>query len=104
MATGLDVNSHAGRWIPWSDLLDRCAGNCRFALVTLFCISVSSCGIYSADEITATVVDADTNVPLEGVNVVAAWIVRGGVNFGATVGYINVMETVFEQGWQVSFS
>lgn len=94
MATGLDVNSYSSRCTPWSHLLDRCAGNCRFALVTLFCLSVSSCGIYSAGEITATVVDSDTNVPLEGVNVVAAWKVRGGVNFGATVGYINVMETI----------
>jgi hypothetical protein len=58
---------------------------------------MSSCGIYSADEITATVVDADTKFPIAGVNVVAAWIVRGGVNFGATVGYKKVMETVTDQ-------
>jgi hypothetical protein len=103
MATGLDVNSYAGKLTPWSNLLGSCAANCRIALVTLFCLSASSCGIYSADEITATVVDSDTSAPIEGANVVAAWIVRGGVNFGATVGYMKVMETVTDQNGKFHF-
>jgi hypothetical protein len=35
--------------------------------------SLTGCTVYSADPITATVVDADTGAPIEGVNVVAAW-------------------------------
>lgn len=68
------------------------------------CVSVSSCGIYSADEITATVVDADTKAPIEGVNVIAYWAVRGGINYGATVGYLNVMETVSDKNGRFHFS
>jgi len=65
---------------------------------------VSSCGIYSAEEITTTVIDADTKAPIEGVNVVADWAVRGGVNYGATVGYIKVMETVTDVNGKFHFS
>ncbi len=52
-----------------------------------------SCGIYTADPITARVVDADTKTPLEGVHVVAAWEVKGGLEGGNIEGYIKVMET-----------
>lgn len=104
MATGLDVNSRASGWIARRDLSSRYADKWRFALLALLCLSVPSCAIYTADEITATVVDADTNVPIEGVNVIAAWIVRGGVNFGAPVGYMKVMETLTDQRGTFHFS
>jgi hypothetical protein len=104
MATGLDVNTQASGWIPQSVLSSRYVNKWRFALLALLCLSLPSCGIYTADEITATVVDADTKTPLAGVNVVAAWIVRGGINFGATVGYLKVMETVTDQNGKFHFS
>jgi len=65
--------------------------------------SLTGCTVYSADPITATVVDADTGAPIEGVNVVAAWELRGGVNYGGAVGYVNVLETVTDRNGRFSF-
>jgi hypothetical protein len=76
----------------------------RLVLYAAIGASVSACGIYSADEITATVVDADTKAPIEGVNVVAEWTIRGGINYGATVGYMNVLETVTDKNGKFHFA
>ncbi len=68
------------------------------------CLLVSACGrFYSADEITATVVDADTKAPLARVHVIAEWAVRGGMNYGNVVGYMNVMETVTDKDGRFHF-
>ena len=104
MATGFNVIRQDTKRVRWPNLLDLRAALWRLALHGAVCISVSSCGIYSAQEITATVVDADSKDPIEGVNVVAHWAVRGGINYGATVGYVNVMETVTDKNGQFHFS
>jgi hypothetical protein len=65
--------------------------------------SLTGCTVYSADPITATVVDADTGAPIEGVNVVAAWELQGGVNYGGIVGYVNLLETVTDHNGRFSF-
>ena len=74
------------------------------AAVVGCCLLVSACGFYSADEITATVVDADTKLPIAGVNVIAEWVVRGGINYGGVVAYMNVMETVTDRDGRFHFS
>jgi len=66
--------------------------------------SLVGCTVYSADPITATVVDADTGAPIEGVNVVAAWELAGGINDGAVVGYANLMETITDKNGYFHFS
>lgn len=93
MATGFNVIRQDTKRAFRRSFFALAAAMKRPVLYGAVCISVSSCGVYSAEEITATVVDADTKAPIEGVNVVADWAVRGGINYGRTVGYINVMET-----------
>jgi hypothetical protein len=94
MATRFNVIQQHTKRTFWRNLRDPRPAIWRLVLRAAVCVSASSCGIYSADEITATVVDADTKAPIEGVNVIAGWVVRGGINYGNTVGYMNVMETV----------
>jgi hypothetical protein len=68
------------------------------------CLFVSGCGgFYSAEEITATVVDAETKAPLAGVHVIAEWAIRGGMNYGDVVGYMKVMETVTDKNGRFHF-
>jgi hypothetical protein len=64
---------------------------------------LTGCTVYSADPITATVVDADTGAPIEGVNVVAAWELQGSWNYGDAVGYVNVLESVTDGNGHFSF-
>ena len=66
----------------------------RALSVAFACLPLASCNFYSADAISARVVDAETLKPLEGVNVVAAWKVKGGLEGGNVVGYTNVLEAV----------
>lgn len=70
---------------------------------TLFCIATAflilplqACGAlyYSAEPIEAWVVDAETNQPLEGVNVVANWELKGGLEGGNLVGQVMVIEAI----------
>ena len=75
----------------------------QLAVFITLCLCLAACGIYSAAEITGIVIDADTNLPLEGVHVVAQWVVRGGTNYGTTVGYMNVMETVTDHDGRFHF-
>jgi hypothetical protein len=72
------------------------------AAVAAACLA--GCGIYSAEPITAWVVDADTGAPLEGVHVVATWEVRGGLEGGNLVGYLKVMETVTDKSGKFHFT
>jgi hypothetical protein len=73
-------------------------------LIILAWVPLAACGFYSADEITAYVVDAETRTPLEGVNVVAAWEVKGGLEGGNVLGYVNVMEAVTNKDGSFHFS
>jgi len=74
------------RWIPFSALL------------------LQACTVYSAKPITATVVDAQTNRPIEGVVVVAHWELNGGLEGGNIVGNMMVMETTTDSGGVFHFS
>jgi hypothetical protein len=65
------------------------------------CISLPN--KYSAKEIEAWVVDADTGKPLEGVIVVAAWELKGGLELGNPVGNANLMETVTDKNGRFYF-
>jgi hypothetical protein len=65
---------------------------------------VSGCGrIYSAAPISARVVDAESGAPIEGVNVVAAWQAKGGLEGGNVKGYVTVMEAVTNANGEFSF-
>jgi hypothetical protein len=59
---------------------------------------------YSAEPITALVVDADTQEPIEGVVVVAAWVLEGGLEGGNFKGVMTVMETVTDQSGAFHFA
>jgi len=58
---------------------------------------------YSAEPISARVVDAETNQPVEGVVVVAHWQLEGGLEGGNNLGQMMVMEAVTDQAGQFSF-
>ncbi len=59
---------------------------------------------YSAEPITTYVVDADTQEPIEGVVVVAAWVLEGGLEGGNFKGVMMVMETVTDQSGAFHFA
>jgi hypothetical protein len=59
--------------------------------------------VYTADPITAWVVDKDSGTPLAGVNVVAAWELKGGLEGGNTVGFLKVMETMTDASGKFEF-
>ena len=63
------------------------------AFLSATCVAAST-RQYSADAIAARVVDADSGAPVDGVNVVAGWEVKGGMEGGNIVGWVKVMETV----------
>ena len=69
----------------------------RLVALVLACVSLAGCGFYSADPITASVVDADTGAPLADVNVVATWELKGGLEGGNLEGYANVVEAVTDE-------
>jgi len=76
-------------------------------MATLALAAGPSCGVditYSADPLTAWIVDKDTGAPIEGVNVVAAWELKGGLEGGNVVGYVTVMETVTDTSGKFSFA
>lgn len=59
--------------------------------------------VYSADPIEVKVNDAATGMPIEGVNVVAAWELRGGFEYGSAVGYVNILETATDKDGRFQF-
>lgn len=76
-------------------------------LVGAISLVANACGFfspgYSADPITAWVVDAETGKPIEGVSVVASWELLGGMFESQTVGFLKVMETVSDSSGKFSF-
>jgi hypothetical protein len=112
MATRFDVigtatlpgAGHAcGRCRPWLGVLRR-AG--RSAVILAVALAAVACGgerTYTAEPIGARIVDTDTGAPVEGVNVVAAWQARGGLEGGNIMGYVNVMEDVTNANGEFSF-
>jgi hypothetical protein len=73
------------------------------ALAALTITASAGCSVYSADPITAFVVDAETKQPIEGANVVAAWELKGGMEGGNVVGYAQILETVTDKDGKFSF-
>lgn len=68
-------------------------------------LSLPACATnYSAEPITAWVVDAETNQPVEGVVVVAHWQLEGGLEGGNNLGQMMVMEAVTDAGGKFSFA
>jgi hypothetical protein len=79
------------------DGLKRLEALVRLAVICLSLIWIlSGCSHdeYSAEAIEAQVVDADSGAPLEAVNVIAAWQLRGGLEAGNIEGYLEVREAV----------
>jgi hypothetical protein len=76
----------------------------RVAIGLALVLGLSSCvRVYTADPIKARVVDSVTGAPVEGVNVLAAWQARGGLEGGNIVGYVKVMEDVTNANGEFAF-
>lgn len=75
---------------------------CILLIVMLF--PLQSCALYySAAPIEASVVDAESGKPLEGVIVTANWQLKGGLEGGNEVGQMIVMETVTDKNGRFYF-
>lgn len=75
------------------------------ALLLAALLPLQACGMYySAEPITAHVVDAETGKPLEGVIVVAHWQLEGGLEGGNRLGQMMVMETVTDAQGRFHFA
>lgn len=73
-------------------------------LAALFALALQGCSYeYSADPITATVVDAETKLPLEGVVVAAHWEMKGGLEGGNVEGEVMIMEAVTDSAGKFHF-
>jgi hypothetical protein len=60
--------------------------------------------MYTAEPMTAVVVDATTRKPIEGANVIALWRLEGrGMSYSATAGFLKVMETVSGTDGRIAF-
>jgi hypothetical protein len=66
----------------------------RQMLIVFGCVTLAACGFYSADPITARVVDAESGQGISEANVVVGWEIYGGLENGNVEGYVKVMETV----------
>ena len=84
-------------------------GRLCFAIATMSLLVLTSCAVftgryYSAEPIKARVVDEETKQPIEGVVVVAQWILmRGGYSGRIPVGTLHVLETVTDANGNFSF-
>jgi len=112
MATRFDVSGAVlapgagldhGRRPPSVDVLRR--AGCGVVILAMALASVACGGerTYTAEPIAARIVDADTGAPVEGVNVVAAWQAKGGLEGGNIMGYVTVMEDVTNANGEFSF-
>jgi hypothetical protein len=73
------------------------------AVLTMALVLASCVRVYTADPIKARVVDSITGAPIEGVNVLAAWQAKGGLEGGNIMGYVKVMEDVTNANGEFSF-
>ena len=76
---------------------------CVWMLLTMMPLCVGA-KKYSAEPITARVVEAGTQEPIEGVVVVAAWVLEGGLEGGNIKGVMTVMETITDQSGAFHFA
>jgi len=112
MATRFDVNGavlapgaeHArGRCRPGVGVLRRAGHGAVILAMALASVACGGERTYTAEPIAARIVDADTGAPVEGVNVVAAWQAKGGLEGGNIMGYVTVMEDVTNANGEFSF-
>ena len=74
-----------------------------FAFLLILVLPLQGCATaYSAKEIEARVIDADTRQPLEGVNVVAHWVLHFGMEGGQQTD-LELMETVTDKNGRFHF-
>jgi len=74
------------------------------AAILLCCFALPGCDrTYFADPITATVVDAETKQPLEGVVVAARWEMKGGLEGGNVGAEVMIMEAVTDSAGKFHF-
>jgi hypothetical protein len=77
--------------------------NRKSLLLVLTALSLQACATthtYSAKPITATVVDAETGEPLEGVNVVAQWVLHDPWPTWGGAGALELIEAVTDRNGQ----
>lgn len=112
MATRFDVNGAVllpeggpdhGRCPPSAGVLRRAVQGAVILALVLVSVACGSERTYTAEPIAARIVDADTGAPVEGVNVVAAWQAKGGLEGGNIMGYVTVMEDVTNANGEFSF-
>ncbi|MDQ3267961.1 MAG: carboxypeptidase-like regulatory domain-containing protein [Pseudomonadota bacterium] len=71
--------------------------------ILILALPIQGCATaYSAKEIEARVIDADTKQPLEGVNVVAQWTLEGGME-GGVLTSLMLMESVSDKNGRFYF-
>ena len=58
---------------------------------------------YAAEPIRATVIDAETGQPIEGVVVVAHWELEGGLEGGSNMGQVKVLESITDENGILNF-
>jgi len=76
------------------------------ANVAFSALLLSGCGspVYRIAPLNAVVVDATTGLPVEGVHVLADWmLVRGGLDGAHTTGHLEIKETVTDHNGQFHF-
>lgn len=74
-----------------------------FMLNVTYAISACATPVtYSAEPIEARIVDVDTKLPLEGVVVVAHWVLEGGIHVDR-VGDLVILETVTDKNGKFHF-
>ncbi len=67
-------------------------------------LPLSACGfVYHAEPIEGWVVDAETNQPLEGVNIVAHWQLRGGVMEDNPIAQLHIDEAATDRNGRYAF-
>lgn len=76
----------------------------RYVLLIVMLFPLQSCALYySAAPIEASVVDAESGKPLEGVIVTANWQLKGGMEGGNDFGQMMVMEAVTDKNGRFYF-
>lgn len=84
--------------------MTRSAFKATFLLLALCELPLAGCShTYSADSISATVVDADTKQPIEGVVVIAHWEMKSGMESGNIAGEVMILETVSDGAGKFHF-
>jgi len=78
--------------------------NALFIVVIVVMFYLTMCSTYyAAEPIHATVIDAETGQPIEGVVVVAHWALEGGLESGNNMGQAKVLESISDSNGRFFF-